>query len=81
MQKFLLIIIFSTFFIQSRSQGYDPMKVNHKAITIYTLAINKAQNGDYGSAIKMINESLKIEPNYLDAYLSLGGIYADLNDY
>jgi len=45
------------------------------------LAINKAQNGDYGSAIKMINESLKIEPNYLDAYLSLGGIYADLNDY
>lgn len=81
MQKFLFVIIFSSFFIQSRSQGYDPMKMNHKAITIYTLAINKAQNGDYGSAIKMINESLKIEPNYLDAYLSLGGIYADLNDY
>jgi len=81
MQKFLLIIIFSSFFLQSRSQGYDPKKVNHKAITIYTLAINKAQNGDYGSAIKMINESLKIEPNYLDAYLSLGGIYADMNDY
>ncbi len=81
MQKFLLIIIFSTFFIQSRSQGYDPLKVNHKAITIYMLAINKAQNGDYGSAIKMINESLKIEPNYLDAYLSLAGIYADMNDY
>lgn len=81
MQKFLFVIIFSSFFIQSRSQGYDPMKMNHKAITIYTLAINKAQNGDYGPAIKMINESLKIEPNYLDAYLSLGGIYADLNDY
>ncbi len=81
MQKFLLIFIFSAFFLQSHSQGYDPMKVNHKAITIYTLAINKAQNGDYTSAIKMINESLKIEPNYLDAYLSLGGIYADLNDY
>lgn len=81
MQKFLFVILFSSSFFQSRSQGYDPMKVNHKAITIYTLAINKAQNGDYGSAIKMINESLKIEPNYLDAYLSLGGIYADLNDY
>ena len=81
MQKFLLVIILSSFFLQSRSQGYDPQKVNHKAITIYMLAINKAQNGDYGSAIKMINESLKIEPNYLDAYLSLGGIYADLNDY
>ena len=81
MKKILLVIIFSLFFILSKSQGYDPMKINHKAITIYTLAINKAQNGDYNSAIKMINESLKIEPNYLDAYLSLGGIYADLNDY
>lgn len=81
MQKLLLVVIFSSFFLQTRSQGYDPLKVNHKAITIYMLAINKAQNGDYGSAIKMINESLKIEPNYLDAYLSLGGIYADLNDY
>ncbi|MEO8823356.1 MAG: OmpA family protein [Ginsengibacter sp.] len=81
MQKFLLVIIFSLFFFQSKPQGYDPLKVNHKAITIYTLAINKARNGDYNSAIKMINESLKIEPNYLDAYLSLGGIYADMNDY
>lgn len=81
MKKLFLLLIVSSFFLQSRSQGYDPLKVNHKAITIYMLAINKAQNGDYGSAIKMINESLKIEPNYLDAYLSLGGIYADLNDY
>lgn len=81
MQKILLVIIFSLFVVHSKSQQYDPMKINHKAITIYTLAINKAQNGDYTSAIKMINESLKIEPNYLDAYLSLGGIYADLNDY
>ena len=81
MQKIFLVIIFSLFFVISKSQRYDPMKINHKAITIYTLAINKAQNGDYTSAIKMINESLKIEPNYLDAYLSLGGIYADLNDY
>ena len=71
MKKLLLVFLFSSFFLQSRSQGYDPQKVNHKAITIYMLAINKAQNGDYGSAIKMINESLKIEPNYLDAYLSL----------
>ena len=81
MKKLLLLFLFSSFFLQSRSQGYDPQKVNHKAIDIYMLAINKARNGDYGSAIKMINESLKIEPNYLDAYLSLGGIYADMNDY
>lgn len=81
MHKFSLIIIFCFLSFVSISQGYDPMKINKKAITIYTLAINKAQNGDYTSAIKMIGESLKISPNYLDAYLSLGGIYADMNDY
>ena len=81
MHKFSLIIIFCFLSFVSNSQGYDPMKINKKAITIYTLAINKAQNGDYTSAIKMIGESLKISPNYLDAYLSLGGIYADMNDY
>ena len=81
MKKTLFLILFSSFILQSKSQNYDPQKVNHKAITIYMLAINKARNGDYNSAIKMINESLKIEPNYLDAYLSLGGIYADMNDY
>lgn len=81
MQKLFLVLILSCCFLQSQSQGYDPMKMNHKAITIYTLGINKAENGDYGSAIKMIDESLKIEPNYLSAYLSLAGIYADMNDY
>ena len=81
MHKFPLIVIFCFLSFVSNSQGYDPMKINKKAITIYTLAINKAQNGDYTSAIKMIGESLKISPNYLDAYLSLGGIYADMNDY
>ena len=68
-------------FLQSRSQWYDPEKVNHKANTIYELAINKARNGDYSSSVKMINEALKIEPKFVDAYLSLAGINADLKDY
>jgi outer membrane protein OmpA-like peptidoglycan-associated protein/tetratricopeptide (TPR) repeat protein len=81
MQKILLLILFSSFFLQSKSQWYDPEKVDHKAITIYTLAINKARNGDYISSVKMINEALKIEPKFVDAYLSLAGIDADLKNY
>ncbi len=81
MQKLLLLFIFSSFFLKAKSQWYDPEKVDHKANTIYNLAINKARNGDYASSIKMINESLKIEPKFVDAYLSLAGIYADLKDY
>jgi outer membrane protein OmpA-like peptidoglycan-associated protein/tetratricopeptide (TPR) repeat protein len=81
MQKILLVIFFSSFFLQSKSQWYDPEKVNHKANTIYNLAINKARNGDYISSVKMINEALKIEPRFVDAYLSLAGIDADLKNY
>ena len=81
MKKILILVILSASFLQSRSQWYDPDKVNHKANTIYNLAINKAQNGDYPTALNMINESLKIDPKFVDAYLSTAGIYAEMKDY
>jgi outer membrane protein OmpA-like peptidoglycan-associated protein/tetratricopeptide (TPR) repeat protein len=81
MQKVLLFGILISCFLQSRSQWYDPDKVDHKANTIYALAVNKARNGDFSTAVKMINEALKIEPRFVDAYLSLAGINADGKDY
>lgn len=63
------------------AQWYDPEKVNHNANTIYSLALNKAQNDDYITAIKMINEAIKIEPKFVDAYLSLAGINANMKNY
>jgi outer membrane protein OmpA-like peptidoglycan-associated protein/tetratricopeptide (TPR) repeat protein len=81
MKKVLLLVFLAASFLQSRSQWYDPEKVDHKATTIYLLAVNKASNGDYISSIKMINESLKIDPKFVDAYLSLGGIYAEMKNY
>lgn len=81
MKKILILVILSASFLQSRSQWYDPDKVNHKANTIYNLAINKAQNGDYPTALNMINESLKIDPKFVDAYLSMAGIFAEMKDY
>ncbi|MGN6194127.1 MAG: OmpA family protein [Ginsengibacter sp.] len=81
MKKVLLLVFLAASFLQSRSQWYDPEKVDHKATTIYLLAVNKASNGDYISSIKMINESLKIDPKFVDAYLSLAGIYAEMKNY
>jgi outer membrane protein OmpA-like peptidoglycan-associated protein/tetratricopeptide (TPR) repeat protein len=81
MQKTFFLLLFSLFFLQSKSQWYDPEKVDHKANTIYSLGINKAQNEEYSTAIKMINEALKIEPKFVDAYLSLAGIDANLKNY
>lgn len=81
MQRLFLAILFFLSFLESRSQWYDPEKVNHKANTVYNLGNNKAQNGDYETAIKMINEALKLEPKFVDAYLSLAGIDAEMKRY
>ncbi len=81
MQKAILFFLICNCFLQSNAQWYDPSKVDHNANTIYNLANNKAVNGDYTSAIKMIDEALKIEPKFVDAYLSRAGIHADLKNY
>lgn len=65
----------------SNAQWYDPLKVNAKAYSIYTEAINNAQNEKYTEAIKQINQALEIEPKFVDARLSLAGIYANLKNY
>jgi outer membrane protein OmpA-like peptidoglycan-associated protein/tetratricopeptide (TPR) repeat protein len=81
MQKTFLLFLLISCALHSKSQWYDPEKVDHKANTIYNLGINKAQSDEYATAIKMINEALKIEPKFVDAYLSLAGIYANMKDY
>jgi len=81
MQKALLLFLLLAGFLHAKSQWYDPGKVDHNANTIYNLAINKAQNGDYASSIKMINKAINIDPKFVDAYLSLAGINAQMKDY
>ena len=75
-----IIILFLTSHIAS-AQWYDPEKVDHNASTVYNLANSKAQNGDYITAEKMMNEALKIDPKFVDAYLSLAGVNASVKDY
>jgi outer membrane protein OmpA-like peptidoglycan-associated protein len=65
----------------SAAQWYDPLKVKTKATDIYLQAISNAQNGKLPVAIKMINDALKIEPKFVDAYLSVAGMYAEGKDY
>jgi outer membrane protein OmpA-like peptidoglycan-associated protein/Tol biopolymer transport system component len=65
----------------SSAQLYDPDKVNKKAGDIYASAYEEAMDGKYEAAIAHINEALKIEPRFVDAYLSRAGIYANLKNY
>lgn len=78
---FLFCIIFSMTVFQSKAQWYDPEKVNKKARQVYESAYDLAMQGNYQGSIEKIDEALKIEPRYVEAYLSRAGIYADLKQY
>lgn len=62
-------------------QWYNPDKVSKKAADIYASAYEDAQAEKYYSAINKLNQSLLIEPNLVDAFLSRAGIYANLKKY
>src|SRR5215813_3554153 len=65
----------------AHAQGYDPEKVNKKAAGTYSKAIGFLQNEDLKNAIPIINQAIQQDPKFVDAYLSLGGVYGQLKDY
>ena len=80
--KATFLFVISTFsFLISYSQWYDPEKVNPKAAEVFMSAIEDADNQKYSQAIVKINDALRIEPKFVNAYLSMAGIYANLKKY
>ena len=63
------------------AQSYDPEKVSKKAISNYNQAIEKAQEGKYTEAIALLEKCISLDKKYLDAYLSLGGVFGHLKNY
>ena len=63
------------------AQWYDPDKVNKKAGEIYAAAYEDAQAGKYAEAIIKLNNALKLDPKFVDVYLSRAGIHADMKNY
>ena len=78
--SYILFFLLLTSYITS-AQWYDPLKVNTKATDLYLQGISKAQNGNLPDAIRMINDALKIEPKFVDAYLSVAGMQAEQKNY
>ena len=80
-KKWLAVLILNFSFLISSAQWYDPEKVNKKAGDIYGQAYEEASSGNYTAAIRHINESILLEPKFVDAFLSRAGIYANLKKY
>jgi outer membrane protein OmpA-like peptidoglycan-associated protein len=74
----ILAVLLTSFTIQAQ---YNPDKVNKRALRIHEQAVEVGQNGDYTKSISLLEQALKIQPNYADALLSLAGIYSELKNY
>ena len=64
-----------------KAQWYDPEKVNKKAVAFYETAYAEATEGKYLQSVSHLGDALKADPNYVDVYLSRGGIYSEMKDY
>ncbi|RYY62941.1 MAG: flagellar motor protein MotB [Chitinophagaceae bacterium] len=62
------------------AQEYDPSKVNKKAQAMYNQAMERAQDGNLTNAAGLLLQAIKIDPKYIDAYLSLGGVYGQMKN-
>jgi outer membrane protein OmpA-like peptidoglycan-associated protein/tetratricopeptide (TPR) repeat protein len=60
---------------------YDQSKINKKAVEAYNKGLEKAGDGKFKDAIESFGEAIRREPNYIDAYLSLAGVYGQVKLY
>ena len=79
--RFAFVFIFTSIISSSQAQWYDPEKVNKKAGDIYAMAYEQAKEMQYEKALISMGEALKIDPRFVDVFLSRAGIYAEMKNY
>ena len=60
---------------------YNPEKVNKKAAQLYSKALELAQNDDFKGGIAALQQAVRIDNGYEEAYLSMAGMYGEQKDY
>jgi len=78
---FALVLLFMACAGNVSGQWFDPEKVNKKVLAINETAYQEAREGKYKESITHLNEALKLDPRFVDGYLSRAGIYAELRNY
>lgn len=65
----------------AKAQNYNPDAVNKNATEAYKTAIELLQNDARGEVIPVLQKAIAYDPKFVDAYLSLGGLYGEVKDY
>lgn len=81
MRYIITLSYFLVIAVAGFAQSYNPEKVNKKAINLYNLGLDQAQNGNYTEALKFMDQALQLDGKYVDAYLTKAGIYGQIKDY
>ncbi|HLG39642.1 MAG TPA: hypothetical protein VI461_08235, partial [Chitinophagaceae bacterium] len=82
MKKLIIIGIYCfSLHTISHSQPYDPEKVNKKAVALYNQAMERAQDDNLTLAAGLLLKAIETDNKYLDAYLSVAGVYGQLKNY
>lgn len=79
--KYLSIALGILLFSIPGSAQYTPSKVKKKAEALYTKGLQQASEGDIQEGIRILKEAVKIDPGFLEAYLSIGGMFGELKNY
>lgn len=63
------------------AQNYDPSKVNKKAASLYSQGLQEASDGNFKEGISILQQAVRVDKTFLDAYLSIAGMYGELKQY
>ncbi|HEY4151085.1 MAG TPA: OmpA family protein [Chitinophagaceae bacterium] len=79
--KFICTILMAFLALAGYAQSYNPANVNKKALKLNDDAMQQANDGNFKEAIHLLENAVKIDSRYLDAWLSIAGMYSDMKNY
>lgn len=79
--KQLLSGIICFFAIAASAQPYNPDKINKKAVSLYNLARQRAEDGNLTNAAGLLLQAINLDGKYVDAHLALASIQGKLKNY
>jgi outer membrane protein OmpA-like peptidoglycan-associated protein/tetratricopeptide (TPR) repeat protein len=82
MKKSLVFcFLFIALSVCSFSQEYNIQKIDKKAVAFYEQAMERARDGSLANAAGLLIKAIDTDKNFVDAYLSLAGVYSQIKNY
>ena len=74
---FYILLAFCQFFVANslNAQVSNLAKINPRAVKMYNEGLAKATDNRFDDAISYLLQAIYLDSNYVDAYLSLAGVY------